>query len=59
MGFVYKVLSILKALWIILSETISILRKLEEKKKKNLKFLRCPWKFDHRFMYIAPSSDHC
>ena len=32
-GFVYRVLWILKAMWIILSETINILRKLKKKKK--------------------------
>ena len=30
MAFVYRVLWILKALWIILSETIHILRKIEK-----------------------------
>ena len=34
MGFVYRVLWILKALWIVLSETINILRDLQPKKKK-------------------------
>ena len=53
MGIVYRVLWVLKSLWIILSETISILRKLQQKK---LTFLGCPRKFYHRFMYIAPSS---
>ena len=37
--------------WIVLSETIHILRKL-----KNIKFLGCSRKFYHRFMYIPPSS---
>ena len=35
MGFVlYRVLWILQALWIIMSETINILRNLQKKKKK-------------------------
>ena len=51
MGFVYRVVWILKALWIVLPETINILRKLP---RTNI--LRCPPKFYHRFMYIAPSS---
>ena len=51
MGFVYRVLWILKALWIDLPETINILRKLQENKISG-----CPRKFYHRFMYIAPSS---
>ena len=48
----YRVLWILKAMWIILSETINILRKLP---KKHLIF-GMPQKCYHRFMYIAPSS---
>ena len=51
MAFVYRVLWILKALWIVLSETIHILRKL-----KNITFWGCPRNFYHRFMYIPPSS---
>ena len=52
MGFVYNygVLWILRALWIILSKTINILRKLQ---KKN--FWDAPDIFN-MFMYIAPSS---
>ena len=55
MGFVliYRVVWALKALWIISSETINILRKLRRKKK-----LGCPRKCFHRVMYIAPSSGH-
>ena len=48
-GFVYIVVWVLRALWILLSETINILRKLH---KTN------PRKFYHRVMYIAPSSGH-
>ena len=57
MGFVYRILLALKALWIVLSEPISILRKLHKTnyiqdapppKKRN--------KHYYRFMYIAPSS---
>ena len=55
MSFVYRDTGVLKALKIILSETINILRKL---KKKKLTFLGCPRKFYHRVMYIAPSSGH-
>ena len=54
MGFVYRVLWILKALWIVLSETINILRNLH-KKKRTYSF-GMPQEFYHRFMYIAPSS---
>ena len=53
MGFVYRVVWALKALWIFLSETINFLRKLH---KTNI--LGCPRKFYHRVMYIAPSSGH-
>ena len=49
-GFVCIVLWILKALWIVLSEAVSILRR----KKR----LECSGEFYHRFMYIAPSSDY-
>ena len=52
MGFVYRVVWGLKALWIILSETIDFLRKLHKT------LLGCPRKFYHRVMYIAPSSGH-
>ena len=54
MGFVYRVVWVLKALWIILSETINILRKLHKTKT----FSACPRKCYHRVMYIAPSSGH-
>ena len=53
MGFVYRVVGVLKALWIALSETINILRKLHETNISG-----CPRKFYHRVMYIAPSSGH-
>ena len=52
-GFVYRVLWILKALWIILSETINILRNLHTLTK-----FRCHREFSHTLMYIAPSSGH-
>ena len=56
MGFVYRVLWIPKALWIVLSEAISILRNLQKHKH----ILGCPPLVSHRFMYIAPSSViHC
>ena len=55
MGFVYRVVWDLKALWIFLSETINFLRKLQSIK---LTFSGCPRKFYHRVMYIAPSSGH-
>ena len=48
MGFVYRVVWVLKALWIFMSETINFLRKLQ--------FLGCLRKFYHRVMYRAPSS---
>ena len=48
MGFVYRVLWVLNLVWIILSETINILRNLQK-----LKFGGCP-EFYH--IYIAPSS---
>ena len=47
--FVYRVLWIPKALWIVLSQTINILIN---------KILGCPQEFYHRFTYIAPSSGH-
>ena len=53
MGFVYRVVWVLKGLWIVLSETINIFRNLH---KTNI--LGCPWKFYHRVVYIAPSSGH-
>ena len=58
MSFVYRVSWILKDLWTVLSETINILRNLH--KQKNFFFFLGggPWKCYHRFMYIAPSSDH-
>ena len=49
MGFVYRVLWILKALWVVLSETFKVLGGGGG---------GCPWEFYHRFMYISPSSDH-
>ena len=52
MGFVYRLLWILEALWIVLPETINNLRKLHTKNN----ILGYPWKFYHIFMYIAPSS---
>ena len=48
MAFVHRVLWILQAMWIILSETIHILRILN--------ISGCPRKFYHRCMYIPPSS---
>ena len=53
MGFVYRVVRVLKALCIFLSETINFLRNCIK-----LTFLGCPRKFYHRGMYIAPSSGH-
>ena len=53
MGFVYRIVRVLKALWIVFSETINILRKLH---KNNI--FGMPRKFYHRVMYIAPSSGH-
>ena len=53
MGFLYRVVWVLKALWICLSETINFLRKLIK-----LTFSGCPPKFYHRVMYTAPSSGH-
>ena len=53
MGFVCRVLWVLKALWIVFSETIDMLRKLHKTKIFGL-----PLKFYHTFMYIAPSSGH-
>ena len=53
MGLVYRVVRVLKALWIFLSETINFLRKLH---KTN--FFGMPLQFYHRVMYIAPSSGH-
>ena len=48
-----RVLWVLKALWIVLSETINILRNLH---KANI--LGMSRKFYQRFMYIAPSSGY-
>ena len=54
MGFVYRVVRILKSLWILLSETIHFLRKLH---KTNI--FGMPTKIlYHRVMYRAPSSGH-
>ena len=53
MGFVYRVVRVLEALWIVLSETIKVLRKLH---KTNI--FGMPPTFYHRVMYIAPSSGH-
>ena len=53
MGFVYRVVWVLKALWIVLSETINILKK--SAKKTNI-FRMPPKMLPYRFMYIAPSS---
>ena len=55
-GFVYRVVWVLQALWIFLSETINFLRKLHKSLK--LTFLGCPPKFYHSVMYIAPSRGH-
>ena len=52
MGFVYRVLWFLMSLWIVLSETITILRKLHE-----VKIFGIPI-FLTRVMYIAPFSGH-
>ena len=49
----FIVIWVLKALWIILSETINIWRKLHK-----TKYFGMPPKFYHRVMYIAPSSGH-
>ena len=43
MGSVYIVLWILKALWIVLSETMNILRKLQKKLTKILGMLPQIW----------------
>ena len=53
MGSVYRVIWVLKALWIFLSETINFLRKVH---KTNI--FGMPPKFYHRVMYIASSSGH-
>ena len=53
MGFVYRVLQILKALWMVMSEAINILRNLHT----FFFFLGGGCEFYHRLMYIAPSSD--
>ena len=60
MGFIYRVVWILRPLWIILSEIIKILRNLHPPKKiKPTQFLGCLQKYCHtcRFIYIAPSSN--
>ena len=54
MGFIYRVVRVLKALWIFLSETINFSEKIAIK----LTFSWCPRKFYHRVLYIAPSSGH-
>ena len=51
MVFVYRVLLILKALWIVLFETHQYFENLQQ-----IKIYVIPWKFDHGFMYIAPSA---
>ena len=53
MGFVYRVVWVLKAQWIFLSETINFWENCIK-----LTFLGCPPKFYHGVMYIAPSSGH-
>ena len=53
MGFIYRVVWVLKALWIFLSETIKFLRKLH---RTNI--FGMPRKFYHRLEYIAPSRGH-
>ena len=53
MGFVYRVLWNLKALWIVWFETIYILMNLQ-----NTNIFGMPQTFYHRFVYIAPSSGH-
>ena len=55
MGFDYRVVWVLKALWIFLSKTINFLN-IENCIKRT--FSGCPRKFYHRVMYIAPSSGH-
>ena len=50
-GLVYTVLWILKEGWIVLSETINILRNLGEE------IIGAPHNFTMDFMHIAPSSD--
>ena len=52
MGFVYRVVGVLKALWIFLSETVNFLRKLHLTKH----FWDAPE--NSTMMYIAPSSGH-
>ena len=54
MGFVYRVVRVLKALWIFFSETIIFFGENCIK----LIFSGCPRNFCHRVMYIAPSSDY-
>ena len=53
MGFVYRVVRVLKVLWIFLSETFNFLRKLHKTNTFGL-----PKKTYHRVMYIATSSGH-
>ena len=54
MNFVYRVLWILKAVWIVLSETINILRNLPPPpKKRGMPPIILPYIY-----VIAPSSDH-
>ena len=49
MGFVYSFLRILKRLWIILSETIDILRNLQQQKKIG----GCPREFYYMFAHSS------
>ena len=53
--FVYRVAQVLKAMWIILSETINILRKLHETNIFGMPPKILPQSYVH---YIAPSSGH-
>ena len=53
MGFVHRILWILKALWIVLSETINNLRNLKKKR-----FRVALQQIYHRVIYIVPSSGH-
>ena len=54
-GFVYRALWILKALWIVLSKTINILRKLQQQQKN---IFGKPPRIVPYVMYTAPSSGH-
>ena len=56
MGFVYRVVIVLTAMWIFLSEFLKPSNFWENWIKQNI--LGCPRKFYHRVMYLVPSSGH-